>query len=222
VGPLTANGSVDSITITDAGGGYASDPAPEVTISPPKPGGTQAFATATVKDGKITFIKITNAGSGYTRDSPPIVEIFAPHTGGTPATAAATSHPTREECEKELTQLCTNFCKKSCDKSVFLWMKDEANTMPMKSGSKGSCNQPCAVVRFEGPPAEECAAEFVKECEKGLNEYHTLKNAKVEHLGQGYEALERGKIVLVRSKIFSSLLKVNLTTFPVHVLLTIL
>jgi hypothetical protein len=86
----------------------------------------------------------------------------------------------------------------SCDKSIFLWMPNEANTTLKNSGSKESCHQPCAVVRFEGPRAEGCAAKFVKEFEEKKDELrdlkcHPLKNAKVEHLGEGYEALECGK-----------------------------
>jgi hypothetical protein len=168
----TLTGSVASIETTTAGGG--DDSAPEVTISKPEHDGTQATAKATVEDRKITRIEITNAGSGYTRDSPPGVDIPAPRTtSGTPATAAATLHPTREECKNAL-KLLFNLCKTmqtSCDKSIFLWMPNEANTTLKNSGSKESCHQPCAVVRFEGPRAEGCAAKFVKEFEEKKMSY---------------------------------------------------
>jgi hypothetical protein len=213
----TLTGSVASIEIATAGGGY--DSSVKVTISPPEHGGTQATATATVKDGKITDIKITKPGCGYTRAHPPIVDISPPQVGGTPAKAAATLPPTREECEKAVKRLCERICDKNVSggdanvsvtkrsepvmtRSVLFFTPDDANKMLEKSRSSELCNNHCTVVRFEGHRAEERAAEFVKKCEKRKiklcnpqtcrtwENYYPLKNAKVEHLGQGYEALE--------------------------------
>ena len=90
-------------------------------------------------------------------------------------------------------------------RSVLFLMPDDANKTLEKSRSSELCNNHCTVVRFEGHRAEERATEFVKKCEKRKiklcnpqtcrtwENYYPLKNAKVEHLGQGYEALEGGK-----------------------------
>jgi hypothetical protein len=203
--------SVANIEITDAGTEY--DSTAEVKISPPaKSVGTQATATATVENGKITDITITCAGSGYT--SPPDVTLSPPKNGGKQATAAASSMPpTREKCLKALHLLCkTYFCNKEVP--IILWMPNEANEALKNSGSCDKCHHPCAVVRFEGPHAEERAAEFVNKFEtrkdklcnplkeknrnentwqECIKEYYPLKNAKGEHLGQGYKALEDHK-----------------------------
>ena len=63
----TANvisGSVSSITLTSAGGGYTT--APLVTLSAPQGSpGSQATATANISNGVITSITVNNGGSGY-------------------------------------------------------------------------------------------------------------------------------------------------------------
>lgn len=63
---------VSSISVTNAGSGYASVPA--VTIS--GGAGTGATATAVLTNGSVTSITVNNGGSGYTTD--PTVAIAAP------------------------------------------------------------------------------------------------------------------------------------------------
>ncbi len=198
--------SVANIEITDAGTEYDSESTPDVKISEPaKSGGTQATATATVEKGKITDITITCAGSGYT--SPPEVTLSKPKNGGKQATAAASLPPTRKECLKALDLLCKTYLCDNEASPIILWMPNEADEALKNSGSCDKCHHPCAVVRFEGPHAEERAAELVNKFEtrkdklcnprKNVNtwqaciqEYYPLKNANGEHLSQGYKALE--------------------------------
>ena len=199
----TGPGPVVSIEITDAGAEY--DSAPEVKITPAKSGGTPATATATVKGGKISDITITCAGSGYT--SPPNVTLSAPKNGGKQATATATLAPTRKECEEALEALSKTDLDNKEASSIILWTPKEANETLKNSGSCDKCYHPCAVVRFEGPHAEERATELVNKFKILKNElcnplwkgnekknmwrkYYPLKNTKGEHLSQGYKALE--------------------------------
>src|SRR5438093_854605 len=61
------NGSVATITPTNPGSGYTSQPA--VTISAPPAGGTQATATASltsVSTGQVASVTLTTGGTGYT------------------------------------------------------------------------------------------------------------------------------------------------------------
>ena len=81
-----AAGSISSITLTNAGGGYTKSPhanAPTVTISNDNqfknPGVIQATAVATVNTSdQVSSIRITDPGSGYT--SVPVVTISDPTT----------------------------------------------------------------------------------------------------------------------------------------------
>ncbi len=57
-----ANGAVNAVTITDAGGAYTS--APTVTLV--GGGGSGATVTLTVRNGVITRATVTNGGAGYT------------------------------------------------------------------------------------------------------------------------------------------------------------
>lgn len=65
-------GAVSAITISFAGGQYASAPAVTITGG----GGTGAAATATVVNGILTAINVTNGGTGFT--SAPVITL----TGG--------------------------------------------------------------------------------------------------------------------------------------------
>ena len=77
-----ADGSVQSITVTDGGNGYQS--APTVTISAPD--GTDAvLGTVTVDTGVVTDIELVDGGSGYA--SVPAITITGANT--TPASATA-------------------------------------------------------------------------------------------------------------------------------------
>jgi len=86
-GNCRPNGSIDPTTLVLVGGaGYTSTP--DVTISAPPSGGTQATATATlttVSDGQVAAISVSNPGAGYT--SAPVVQLIG--GGGTGATATA-------------------------------------------------------------------------------------------------------------------------------------
>jgi uncharacterized repeat protein (TIGR01451 family) len=85
-GSLITNSStttVNTITVGNAGTGYASAPTISFTGGG---GGTGAAATASVSLGVVTAITITNPGSGYT--STPSV-VITPVGGGSGATAAA-------------------------------------------------------------------------------------------------------------------------------------
>jgi len=81
-----AAGSISSITLTNAGGGYTKSPdanAPTVTVSNDNqfknPGVIQATAVATVNTSdQVSAIRITDPGSGYT--SVPVVTISDPTT----------------------------------------------------------------------------------------------------------------------------------------------
>ena len=83
---MGAAGSISSITLTNAGGGYTKSPhanAPTVTISNDNqfknPGVIQATAVATVNTSdQVSTIRITDPGSGYT--SVPVVTISDPTT----------------------------------------------------------------------------------------------------------------------------------------------
>jgi hypothetical protein len=81
------SGSVNSISITNAGSGYTS--APTVSIGLPNDsGGTQATATAVLSGGGLTGVTVSAGGSGY---SAATITISAPNVpGGTQATATAT------------------------------------------------------------------------------------------------------------------------------------
>ena len=90
-----ATGIVGSITLTDSGSGYMTEPA--VTIAPGAGDttghGAQAFATIDPVSGSLTSVTITVVGSGYTAD--PTVTI-APPTAGVQASATATFFTTNE------------------------------------------------------------------------------------------------------------------------------
>lgn len=83
----TPNGGITSITLTSGGSGYNS--VPNVVISAPPSGGTQATATATVGNsaGQLNAIVVDTGGAGYI--TAPTVTI-APPASGTTATATAT------------------------------------------------------------------------------------------------------------------------------------
>ena len=79
-------GSVDTVTVGNAGSGFTS--APSVLFSAPQvDGGTTATGTATISGAGVTGITLSAAGSGYT--SVPTVTITAGAGGGTGATATA-------------------------------------------------------------------------------------------------------------------------------------
>ena len=62
---IGVGGTVNVLTITNAGTGYTG--APTVTVSSPGVGvGTTAVITATISAGGVTALTITNAGTGYT------------------------------------------------------------------------------------------------------------------------------------------------------------
>lgn len=112
---VLVNGSVDKITLTNAGTGYLFDDiliakftggtpdtggvigltiliggsgylhVPTIAIAAPAGGGTTATATATIALGEITGISITDAGSGYA-ETPAIT--ISPAGGDTPSIAA--------------------------------------------------------------------------------------------------------------------------------------
>jgi len=74
-----ANGTITSITISNGGSGFSTDPI--VTISGPIGGGTTALAHAHISSaGVVTAIYLTNAGSGYT--SIPTITITPPYSSG--------------------------------------------------------------------------------------------------------------------------------------------
>ena len=78
-----AGDTVASVTITNPGSGYTTDPT--VTFSAPPAGGATATGTA-VRSGSVDSVAITTAGSGY--PSVPTVTFSAPPSGAT-ATGAA-------------------------------------------------------------------------------------------------------------------------------------
>jgi hypothetical protein len=69
-----SGGQVSSISVGNPGCGYLATP--NVTISAPPMGGTQATATASIFAGGVIKITITNPGSGYT--GVPLVQIDPP------------------------------------------------------------------------------------------------------------------------------------------------
>jgi hypothetical protein len=76
-----SNGTVASITVSNAGSGYNSTP--YVTISGP---GTGASLSASISNGQVSAVSVNSAGSGYTVD--PIITFS--DGGGYRATATAT------------------------------------------------------------------------------------------------------------------------------------
>lgn len=83
--PHEVSGFVDTVTVTNEGSGYTTDPT--VTASAPEnPDGTTAQLSITRANNKITGIAITNSGWGYT--AAPTITITG--GGGTNATATAT------------------------------------------------------------------------------------------------------------------------------------
>jgi len=72
---ISIGGTVDGISITNAGSGYTSSTVPIKISRPPSIGvgiGTTASATATITNGSVTSpIVITNPGFGYTYSNPP-------------------------------------------------------------------------------------------------------------------------------------------------------
>ncbi len=96
-----ATNIVNSITLTNGGSGYTSDPVLTITPNTGDTTGHGATATATVDltpgsitYGQVTAINLMTVGSGYT--SAPIVTI-APPTTGTQATATATIYTSLTE-----------------------------------------------------------------------------------------------------------------------------
>ena len=85
----TPTGSVGTLTISNAGGGYTStSAAPAVTISSPdEDGGEQATATCTISGGAITAIAVSAGGSGYTVGGTTVTITPATDDTGTGATA---------------------------------------------------------------------------------------------------------------------------------------
>lgn len=84
----TANvveGGVDSITIDEKGSGYATEP--NVVISHPQQGSSQARAAATGTFGQVDSISIETNGSGYDNDT---IGVTFSGGGGGGATAFAT------------------------------------------------------------------------------------------------------------------------------------
>ena len=79
-------GFVIQVNITTGGSGYTV--VPNVSISPPPPGGTQATAIAVTNGNSVTNIIITNPGSGYTAGNPFVI-IDPPATIGVQATAVS-------------------------------------------------------------------------------------------------------------------------------------
>ena len=75
---VSTSGTVSSVSITDGGFGYTSNPT--ITFESPVGLGTTARATATssVLSGVITQINITNGGIGYTSSNPPHILIEPP------------------------------------------------------------------------------------------------------------------------------------------------
>ena len=74
---------IDTITVTNPGGGYTD--IPTVTVAPPPAGGLQAFASAQISEGRLVGVVIDNPGAGYT--DAPAVSI----SGGNGVGAAATA-----------------------------------------------------------------------------------------------------------------------------------
>src|SRR5262249_50011411 len=70
---------VGSIGVTAGGAGYTS--APQVTISAPGSGGTQATAHAVLTAGRVTALVVDDPGSGYA--SAPTITIALPPFGPT-------------------------------------------------------------------------------------------------------------------------------------------
>ena len=117
--PNQPNGVVTAINITEGGSGYTD--VPTVTITQPPSTGTQATATATLKDGVVTAINITEGGSGYT-DVPTVTIAQAPGTG-TQATATATLAPNPDEYKK-IREAVLAHCEKMKDRFAILDGKD--------------------------------------------------------------------------------------------------
>lgn len=77
---VTQVGTVETITVTNGGGGYSGTPVVQITGG----GGSGATATAVVANGVVTGVTMVNKGTGYT--GPPAVAIIA----GSGATASTT------------------------------------------------------------------------------------------------------------------------------------
>ena len=73
---VSANGSITSITISNAGAGYTG--VPQIAIGAPGAGGTTAIATCTISNGSVDSITVTTAGSGYTSTQKPMIIIEEP------------------------------------------------------------------------------------------------------------------------------------------------
>ena len=65
-----SSGSVQSITLTNAGASYTSTPL--VTMTAP---GNQAFATAAASAGQVTAVDLTYGGTNYSYSSPPTITV---------------------------------------------------------------------------------------------------------------------------------------------------
>jgi hypothetical protein len=74
---------IDTISVTNPGGGYTD--IPTVTVAPPPAGGLQAFASAQISEGRLVGVVIDNPGAGYT--DAPAVSV----SGGNGVGAAATA-----------------------------------------------------------------------------------------------------------------------------------
>lgn len=78
--------TITNINVLESGFGYTAPP--QVTISGPTAGGTQAVANSIIDgSGRVTAINITNPGTGYRRSKPPFVSLSPPPQGGLQASA---------------------------------------------------------------------------------------------------------------------------------------
>ena len=71
---------VTRIDVLNGGSGYTS--VPDVTISSPVAGGTQATATAVIQSGSVVAININISGSGYIQSKSPIISVEEPPSSG--------------------------------------------------------------------------------------------------------------------------------------------
>ena len=81
--------SIESITVTNGGGGYTSTPTVSIA-APAGPNGIAATAFATIQNGTVTEITLISGGTQY--NETPAITISAPDTGTT-ATATASLTP---------------------------------------------------------------------------------------------------------------------------------
>lgn len=128
----TAASIVDSITITNAGAGYAT--APTVTFS--GGGGSGAAGYAVLAGGTVIQVVTTNPGTGY---------ITAPtitFSGGTPTTAATATANIRRQTERPLRvlQAFARYDATGYDTPMLVYSTAEYNALPDKTTTKGAIN----------------------------------------------------------------------------------